>query len=135
MIIIKHIGEKHGVYTIVGISDKKASDKHKMYIVECECGERKIFRYSNISYRNTVYKCPHWLIYGDIRIKPNQIKDKRLASIFYNMLKRCYETSDKDYKNPLGITRKGKDVVKRHSTTHLQRMICMIMDLLVVQIG
>lgn len=69
-----------------------------MYVVECECGERKTFQYSCISYNNTVCECPHWLIYGDIRIKTNQIKDRRLAKIFYGMLRRCYNTSDKDYK-------------------------------------
>lgn len=98
MIIIKHIGEKHGVYTIVGVSDKRTNDGHKMYVVECECGERKTFQYSCISYNNTVCECPHWLIYGNIKIKPNQIKDRRLAKIFYDMLRRCYNTSDKGYK-------------------------------------
>lgn len=97
MLNINHIGEKYGIYTIVGVSDEKSNDGHKMYIAKCECGECKTFRYSKISH-NIVYKCPHWLVYGDIKIKSNQIDDKRLAHIFHGILRRCYVPDSKDYK-------------------------------------
>ena len=98
MYMDEHIGEEHGVYTIIGISDKKTNDGHKMYIVECECGEQKTSTYSNISYSNTSLTCPHWLVYGDIRIRPNQISNKRLANIFHSMLRRCYISDSRDYR-------------------------------------
>lgn len=94
----KHIGEKHGVYTIIDVLPSELNGKHKSYVVECECGERKISKYSNISYANTAFTCPHWLVYGDVKIKSNRIKNKRLANIFYGMLRRCYDTNDKSYR-------------------------------------
>lgn len=94
----EHIGEKHGVYTIIGLSENKAKDGHKMYVVQCECGEHKIALYSSISYNNTVYKCPHWSEYGNIKTKPNQIDDRRLAKIFRGMIRRCYVPEDTAYR-------------------------------------
>lgn len=55
----KHIGEKYGCYTIIGISDKRAKDNHIIYIVECD-GCHKTFekQLSTIKY-NIIEKCPH----------------------------------------------------------------------------
>ena len=55
----KHIGEKYGCYTIVGISDKKAKDNHTIYIVECDvCHQTFEKQLSTIKY-NVVEKCSH----------------------------------------------------------------------------
>lgn len=96
-----HIGEIYGCYKIVGISDKKTSDGHKIYKCECvECGQIFEFKRSSLSCRKT-NKCTHYNSYGKIKIKTEVnkalIRDHRINNIFRAMMNRCYDSRNKDY--------------------------------------
>ena len=96
-LIIKHIGEKYGSYTIIEKTNQKANDGHSIYIGKCECGATKSSTLSNFKFQSAK-QCPHFRYYGEIAIPSVIFNSKRLAHIFYGMLRRCYDTENKDYK-------------------------------------
>ena len=94
---INHIKEKYGVYTIIEKLNKRAKDGHSLYIGQCECGATKCSTLSNFKCQAT-QKCTHFRHYGKITIPSVTFKNKRIAHIFYDMLRRCYDKENKDFK-------------------------------------
>ena len=86
-----HIGEIHGVYTIIDVLDEK--DKYGHWIYKCicnECGYVKFSHYGGITgEKRKVMNCQH---------KRNYWSNKRLSKIFHKMMARCYNSNSKDYK-------------------------------------
>lgn len=72
--IIKHIGEKYGSYTIIEKTNQKANDGHYLYKAICDCGTERIATLTNIKY-NGANGCPHYNWYGNIKIPRNSFKD------------------------------------------------------------
>lgn len=95
-LVIKHIGEKYGSYTIVEKTNQKTNDRHYIYKAICDCGIERFATLSNIKYSGA-NGCPHYGWYGDIKIPRNSFKDNRIAHAFYGMLRRCYDCLDDDY--------------------------------------
>mgnify|MGYP001774228945 CR=1 FL=1 len=58
-LIIKHIGEKYGSYTIIEKTNQKANDGHYLYKAICDCGTERIATLTNIKY-NGANGCPHY---------------------------------------------------------------------------
>ena len=94
-----HIGEIHGIYTIVDILDERASDGHLIYKSVCaQCGRIKFSSYSGITSKSKlVTECKHKRIHGEAIIYGTLWNNKRLRHIFANMVSRCYNSNDKDY--------------------------------------
>jgi hypothetical protein len=95
-----HIGETHGIYTIVDMLDKRASDGHLIYKSICtQCGRIKFSSYSGISSKSKlVTECKHNRVHGEAIIYGTIWNNKRLRKIFANMVGRCYNPNDEDYR-------------------------------------
>lgn len=97
----KYIGEIYGCYEIISRSNQRAKDGHIYYNCKCiHCGVEKEIQLSSIKYRND-NSCTHLIHIGDITI-PNDvynksIPDRRLRNIFLKMIRRCYDSNDKEY--------------------------------------
>lgn len=95
---INHIKEKYGVYTIIEKLNERAKDGHSLYIGQCECGATKCSTLSNFKFQ-AAQKCTHFIHCGKITIPSDAFKNKRIAHIFYGMLRRCYDKENKDFKH------------------------------------
>ena len=95
-----HIGEIHGIYTIVDVLGEK--DKYGHYIYKCvcnECGFEKFSHYGKISGEKSVTtQCKHLRVNGDYIPYGHKWENERIRSIFNNMVCRCNDPSSKDYK-------------------------------------
>lgn len=95
-----HIGETHGIYTIVDVMDQK--DKHGRWIYKCvcsQCGYVRMERYNIISCQSRIVTtCTHVRVNGDYKPYGHTWTNKRIARIFRGMIARCYNTNDKDYR-------------------------------------
>lgn len=94
-----HIGEVHGIYTIVDMFDEK--DKYGHWIYKCicnECGFEKDSHYGPISGKYKATTCRHLRANGDYIPYGHIWKNKRLKSIFSGMVSRCYDSEDKNYR-------------------------------------
>ena len=96
MFIIEYINQKYGCYTIIEKTNKKAKDGHYIYKAVCDCGAERFETFTNIKY-GSASNCPHYNYYGNIKILKPTFKDKRIASIFYGMMRRCYDPFCDDY--------------------------------------
>ena len=94
------IGETHGVYTIVGLLDERANDGHLIYKSVCvQCGRVKFSSYSGVSSKSKlVTECKHKRTHGEAIIYGTIWNNKRLRKIFANMVGRCYNPNDEDYR-------------------------------------
>lgn len=98
----KYIGKIYGCYEIISRTNQRTKDRHIIYNCRCvHCGTEKQMKLSNIKY-NKRTMCTHYIIIGSIAI-PNIIEDKsipnkRIKKIFLNLVHRCYDISDKDYR-------------------------------------
>lgn len=94
-----HIGEIHGIYTIIDVLNKKDKYGHYIYIAECkECGYKKYSHYGAISGKShEVNACNH-LMLGNKYIQQTKWTNKRIQNIFKGLKERCYNESHKDYK-------------------------------------
>ena len=95
-----HIGEIHGVYTIVDMLDEKDKYGHWIYKAVCnECGREKFSHYGGISGPKSVTtKCNHLRANGDYIHYGHIWTNKRLGYIFRGMITRCYNESDDSYR-------------------------------------
>lgn len=111
-----HIGETHGIYTIIDMLDKKDKYGHWIYKSVCnKCGFIKYSSYGNIaSPSKIVTQCLHVEIHGNYMIYHNYTwSNKRIAGIFYKMMERCYNNSSDDYRwygaKGIGVYEKWRD--------------------------
>lgn len=94
-----HIGEVHGIYTIVDMLDQKDKYGHWIYKCVCsECGFIKHSHYGAISGKDGTNECKHLRANGDYISYGYIWQNKRLKKIFSGMIRRCYDKNDKDYR-------------------------------------
>lgn len=86
-----HIGEVHGIYTIVDMLDEKDKYGHWIYKCVCsECGFEKFSHYGAISgEKSKATNCKHSEIRWD---------NQRISKIFHKVIGRCYNSNTKDYR-------------------------------------
>lgn len=94
----QHIGEVHGIFTIIGVLDKRDKYGHRVYVARCnQCGFEKHSHYGGLSSPSaTVTTCKHLRRTGDYIVQ-YKWNNKRLQIIFTGMIKRCYNNTDKSY--------------------------------------
>ena len=98
----EYVGKIYGCYEIISRTNQRANDGHIKYNCRCiHCGTEKQMQLSAIKYRND-NSCTHYINIGDISI-PNVIEDKlipnsRLRKIFLDIIHRCYDIKNKDYR-------------------------------------
>lgn len=91
-----HIGETVGIYTVIELMPYKSSDRHSLYKAVCnKCNSERIARYNDLK---SVKECRHIRADGNHRLNTMNWGDKRLESIFKNMVQRCYNQNNKDYR-------------------------------------
>lgn len=95
-----HIGETHGVFTIVERLDKKDTTGHWLYKAVCnECGFERISTYGKISgVKSKVMRCRHKDVVGEYMNKQPTWENKRIGQSYKSMKNRCYNDKNKDYK-------------------------------------
>lgn len=94
-----HIGETHGIYTIIGLTGEK--DKYGHWIYQCvcnECGFKKESHYGAISGKYKATICNHLRVNGEYKVYGYTWKNRRLGNIFQSMISRCYNKDDKAYR-------------------------------------
>ena len=94
--IQSHIGKKYGGWFVVSFieSKKVGSQLYHYYLCRCECGLEKSVQLGNLK-RGLSNGCgckPH-------KTKYSNIKDKSLLNTWHNMISRCYNKKDDNYKN------------------------------------
>lgn len=94
-----HIGEVHGVYTIIDMTGEKDKYGHWIYKCTCnECGCPRFSHYGKISgEKSKVTHCNHLRANGTYIIK-GQWENSRIKYIFKDMMARCYNKKDKSYR-------------------------------------
>ncbi len=93
-----HIGETHGIYTIIDMLDKKDKYGHYIYVGECnECGYKKYSHYGSFTSKSQKNSCNH-IVLGNKYIQQIRWKNGRIKSIFHGMKLRCYNKQEKDYR-------------------------------------
>ena len=95
-----HIGETHGVYTLVDMLEEKDKYGHYVYKGVCnECGYVKFAHYGNFSGPTSkTLVCKHLDARGEY-IKNTRWGNRRIGNIFKGMKTRCYDVDDDDYSN------------------------------------
>lgn len=94
-----HIGETHGIYTIVDMLEEKDKYGHWIYKCVCnECGKETLSHYGGVSGpKHITTTCRHIRANGEYIPYGHIWSNKRIANIFQKMTSRCYNKSDKDY--------------------------------------
>ena len=109
-----HIGETHGVYTIIDMLEEK--DKYGHWIYKCicnKCGFIKYSHYGAISGKYKAIKCKHLRVNGEYMTYGYIWQNKRIGRIFRGMFARCYDSRDKNYhwygEKGIGICKEWKE--------------------------
>lgn len=98
----KYIGRIYGCYEIISQTGQRTLDGHIIYNCKCiHCGVVKQMQLSTFKYKKST-KCSHYIQIGDVKI-PNLLEDKsipnqRLRRIFLGILRRCFDSKDKNYR-------------------------------------
>ena len=93
-----HVGETHGVYTLVDVLEEKDKYGHYIYKGICnECGYEKYAHYGDFNSMNHVTTiCNHIDVDGKY-IRYVSWNNKRIRKIFFGMKNRCYNENDESY--------------------------------------
>lgn len=96
----RHIGEVHGIYTIVDILDQKDQYGHWIYKSVCnECGYERFSHYGQIAGATSrTTSCMHKRSNGMQLQYGYTWNDQRIGKIFRAMVQRCYNENDKNYR-------------------------------------
>lgn len=90
-----YTGQILGIYTILGLHDKRDTDGHALYTCKCNvCDKMFIRRLSEIK---RTQQCKHINNRGDLIQYCLKWNNKRIRRIFNGMIKRCYNTNCADY--------------------------------------
>ena len=94
-----HVGETHGIYTLVDVLEEKDRHGHYIYKGICnECGFVKFSHYGGFSGSTSVTNiCNHIDVDGTY-MKYVKWENSRIGGIFSGMKCRCYNENDKDYR-------------------------------------
>lgn len=93
-----HIGETHGIYTLIDVSEVKDKYGHYIYKGVCNnCGYIKCSHYGDFSgEKSKAIVCNHIDVDGEY-IRTTSWGNKRICKIFKDMKARCYNPNDKSY--------------------------------------
>lgn len=92
----KNIGKIIGIYEICSVCDERFNDGHLKYHVKCiKCGFETEMKLSDIKRCKT---CKHINSYGNYISYSYKWKNKRIKSIFWQMVNRCYNNQNKNYR-------------------------------------
>ena len=95
--IPEHIGEFNRMFQIVGVSDERRSDGHKLYKVQCMfCDAICLMALSDFKRRK--YSDDPKRCNCGIHNPNKRIENRRLGRIFRLMKVRCYDEKNKSYK-------------------------------------
>lgn len=94
---MNYIGKQYGSYTIIEKTNQFDNYGKAIYTGECCCGYKRRDTISNFKYSMKTNQCPHYHEIGTIKYPNTKMKNSRLATIFRSMLRRCYDTNDKNY--------------------------------------
>lgn len=93
-----HIGETHGIYTIIDVLDEKDEKGYYIYLIKCnECGYEKHSHYGHFN-AQPVKVCTHLKLGTNKFVPRTKWKNKRIRNIYREMKRRCYDENDKSYK-------------------------------------
>ena len=93
------IGETHGIYVIVGVSNEQTKRGDTLYKVRCqECGYEKCVCYGDVTGNKTINTCMHLIRKKLSDAEPTKWNNHRIGHIFNSMKRRCYNENDKNYK-------------------------------------
>lgn len=81
------------VYTNFKKTDKKHRDGHYLYDAECKVCHRVVRGRKQDLCARVV--CKHVYKGTDVSIMP--FRNRKAANVFYHIMERCYDTSNKDY--------------------------------------
>ena len=95
-----HVGETHGIYTMIDMLSEKDKYGHLMYVSQCNvCGFQRTSTYGDIiGSNNLTTTCKHLRANGQYIQRRHKWKNRRLRGIFAKMLNRCYSPNNKDYR-------------------------------------
>lgn len=95
-----HVGESHGIYTIVDVLEEKDKYGHYIYIGECdECGYKKYSHYGDfVNKGKKSVRCKHLTLGTDKYIRSEKWSNHRISHIFNGIKGRCYNINDDNYK-------------------------------------
>lgn len=95
-----HVGEIHGIYTIVDVLDEKNKSGYWVYKCVCnECGRVRFSKYAHVAAPSQIAtKCRHRRSIEKDVVSYYSWNNKRLEKIYKGMLDRCYNDKDKSYK-------------------------------------
>ena len=89
----------------------KSKNGHLMFLCKCECGNEKLIIGSSLVYGDTkscgclsrekayIMGINHGIAMREISRNPKRIERKRIKNAFSNMLNRCFNPKDMNYKN------------------------------------
>lgn len=93
-----HVGETHGIYTLIDVLDKKDKHGQYVYVGKCnKCGFVKHSFYGDFTC-NIATVCNHVRLGSGAPASPVKWENKRIETIFLGMKRRCYSKNDKSYK-------------------------------------
>ena len=92
------VGTRIGLYDVLYECDFKSNDGHRMFHIKCsKCGWETDAQMHQINHLSK--QCTHVNNANGYSYRHgNYIKDKRLRRIFYGMIDRCYNPTDRDYR-------------------------------------
>lgn len=93
-----HIGETHGIYTLIDVLDEKNKYGQYIYVGRCkQCGYEKHSFYSDFTCKVATV-CNHVRLGTNEPIPLVKWNNKRIEYIFRGIKQRCYNKNDKSYK-------------------------------------
>lgn len=93
-----HVGETHGIYTIIDVLYEKDQYGRHIYIGKCsECGYERRACYGHFNAEPTKV-CMHSRLGTDKFVPRTKWNNKRIENIYNKIKQRCYEENNKDYK-------------------------------------
>lgn len=98
---MSHIGETHGIYTIVDLLPDKDTYGHWIYKCECvKCGYIRFSHYGAIAGpKSAIRCCNHLRANGEPKPYIKGVwKHPRIGSIFGGLMLRCYNKNDRSYR-------------------------------------
>lgn len=97
---VNHVGENVGIYTISGLKENANKHGQKVYEATCTvCGYKRYATYSELhAPTSIVTHCKHTRCDGLVADTASFIRNRRLRSIYYDVLNRCYDVRNKDYR-------------------------------------
>ena len=94
-----HVGEVHGIFTLVEVSDNKDKYGHYIYKGVCnECGYVKYSHYGDFSGKSSKATICSHVELGGRYLTNVRWDNRRIGNIFRGMKERCYNPKERAYR-------------------------------------